>query len=79
MLGIRTAEDKQCINSILQSKIESPTENNTVMKKQLVLGSKKIENKQYVNSILQSKIESPTENNTGMKKQLVLGIDIANE
>ena len=38
VLGIKTAEDKQCINSILQSKIESPTENNTGMIKQLVLG-----------------------------------------
>ncbi|MDY4189087.1 hypothetical protein [Treponema porcinum] len=38
VLGIKTAEDKQYVNSILQSKIESPTENNTGMKKQLVLG-----------------------------------------
>ena len=38
VLGIKTAEDKQCLNSILQSKIESPTENNTGMIKQLVLG-----------------------------------------
>ena len=56
VLGIRRTKDKQCINSILQSKIESPTENDTVMMKRFVLGIKTAEDKQYVNSILQSKI-----------------------
>ena len=68
VLGIKTAEDKQCINSILQSKIESPTENNTGMIKQLVLGIKTAEDKQYIKSILQSKMESPTGISMGMKK-----------
>ena len=38
VLGSKKIENKQYVNSILQSKIESPTENNTGMIKQLVLG-----------------------------------------